>query len=197
MKRFLLAALLAFTIAVPGKATTYTIDFPQLSGFIETDGTLGFLQASNISNFSVSWNGGGWGLGIYYHPMQWTYAVVVDASALWATPDQLLIEYNSAGPVAGQSQFRVASHFGGVIWDPVSPNQVNYQFTYNDGVLYAMNSGFIDSPSVEIAVAAVPEASTWALMLLGFAGLGFATLRQSRKAAGKACCRVSSKQKLT
>jgi hypothetical protein len=32
-------------------------------------------------------------------------------------------------------------------------------------------------------VAAVPEPSTWAMMLLGFAGLGFAFRRSQRKAA--------------
>jgi hypothetical protein len=33
------------------------------------------------------------------------------------------------------------------------------------------------------AVAAVPEPSTWAMMLLGFAGLGFAFRRSQRNAA--------------
>ena len=32
----------------------------------------------------------------------------------------------------------------------------------------------------------VPESSTWAMMLLGFAGLGFAGYRRSRKAAAAA-----------
>ena len=34
--------------------------------------------------------------------------------------------------------------------------------------------------------ATVPESSTWAMMLLGFAGLGFAGYRKSRKAAALA-----------
>jgi hypothetical protein len=32
-------------------------------------------------------------------------------------------------------------------------------------------------------VAAAPETSTWSMMLLGFAGLGFASYRSTRKAA--------------
>jgi PEP-CTERM motif len=32
------------------------------------------------------------------------------------------------------------------------------------------------------SVGAVPEPSTWAMMILGFAGLGFAGYRKSRKA---------------
>jgi hypothetical protein len=31
------------------------------------------------------------------------------------------------------------------------------------------------------SVAAVPESSTWAMMLFGFAGVGFVAYRQSRK----------------
>jgi hypothetical protein len=34
--------------------------------------------------------------------------------------------------------------------------------------------------------AAVPEASTWAMMLFGFAGLGFMAYRRSRKDNGLA-----------
>jgi hypothetical protein len=35
---------------------------------------------------------------------------------------------------------------------------------------------------VGVTLTAIPEASTWAMMLLGFAGLGFAGYRASRKA---------------
>jgi len=41
-------------------------------------------------------------------------------------------------------------------------------------------SGFIDSITVQVFPSAVPESSTWAMMPLGFAGLGFA-FRQSRR----------------
>jgi hypothetical protein len=34
-----------------------------------------------------------------------------------------------------------------------------------------------------VATAAVPEPSTWAMMLLGFAGVGFVAFRRKRKAA--------------
>ena len=46
-------------------------------------------------------------------------------------------------------------------------------------------SGFPDA-TVAISIAAVPEASTWGLMLLGFAGLGLAGLRSTRKGAALA-----------
>ena len=37
-----------------------------------------------------------------------------------------------------------------------------------------------------IEVAAVPEPSTWAMMILGFAGVGFIAYRRSRKDNGLA-----------
>ena len=45
--------------------------------------------------------------------------------------------------------------------------------------LYTLPSG--DTLAINFAVAAVPEPSTWAMMLIGFAGLGFMGFRHSRK----------------
>jgi hypothetical protein len=43
------------------------------------------------------------------------------------------------------------------------------------------NGGFIDNVTVEVA--AVPEPSTWAMLLLGFAGIGFMAYRRKSKPA--------------
>ena len=49
------------------------------------------------------------------------------------------------------------------------------------------NEWFVDNLSVSGAeVGAVPEPSTWAMMLLGFAGIGFMAYRRSRKDQGLA-----------
>jgi hypothetical protein len=55
-------------------------------------------------------------------------------------------------------------------------------FSVNAGDTYGVYVYSVDSilGRGEIAVAA-PEASTWAMMMLGFAGLGFAGYRASRK----------------
>ena len=52
------------------------------------------------------------------------------------------------------------------------------------GSSYLSDSAFIApvDPGIDF-LTAVPEASTWAMMLLGFAGLGYAGWRGSRKAA--------------
>jgi len=45
------------------------------------------------------------------------------------------------------------------------------------------NSGNVLIASVSAEVPGVPEPSTWAMMLIGFAGLGFAFRRSRRKVA--------------
>ena len=42
-------------------------------------------------------------------------------------------------------------------------------------------SGTCGNEITNVSILAVPEPSTWAMMLLGFAGLGFASYRASRK----------------
>jgi hypothetical protein len=61
--------------------------------------------------------------------------------------------------------------------DCIVPDDLN--FTFEDGTLGAEGSF---SASVVSATPAVPEPSTWAMVLLGFAGVGFAGYRQTRKA---------------
>jgi PEP-CTERM motif len=51
---------------------------------------------------------------------------------------------------------------------------------------FAGSAGSADSSILGNAFSVVPEASTWAMMLLGFAGLGFAGWRGSRKTAAHA-----------
>jgi hypothetical protein len=44
-------------------------------------------------------------------------------------------------------------------------------------------TGFSPDPSIELAAIAAPEPPAWAMMIVGFAGLGFAAHRRRRRAA--------------
>jgi hypothetical protein len=59
-----------------------------------------------------------------------------------------------------------------------------FEYVLNDSgrnpVGYA---GVLGSTPIEFSVAAIPEPSTWAMLLLGFAGIGFVGYRRSRKSA--------------
>ena len=66
------------------------------------------------------------------------------------------------------------------------PVLVNSEFSFNEGGLVVPLSSIGITGTAEILytytpTAAVPEASTWAMMLIGFAGLGFAGYRRSRR----------------
>jgi PEP-CTERM motif len=50
--------------------------------------------------------------------------------------------------------------------------------TAPEGKLFTFNNAFI---TASVQTAAIPEPSTWAMMLLGFAGLGYAGFRRTRK----------------
>jgi hypothetical protein len=69
----------------------------------------------------------------------------------------------------------------------------NYTFPSNFTKLLSVEFvGGEGNPSNEFAidnikVNSVPELSTWAMMLLGFSGLGFAGYRQSKKGPRNAC----------
>ena len=54
----------------------------------------------------------------------------------------------------------------------------NEQFSVFDPAVYGERYG-----GVAFATTGVPEPSTWGLMLIGFAGLGFAAWRRARTAA--------------
>lgn len=67
--------------------------------------------------------------------------------------------------------------FGGYV-DPYFPNDVIITAYLPDGFY----------------VAAVPEPSTWAMLLIGFAGIGFAAYRQSRRQLPTAVMKVCSRE---
>jgi hypothetical protein len=104
--------------------------------------------------------------------------------------------YWEVGPLAGQQFSTGGSPFGTAYsnWGGIEPNNAPSAAYINIGSLYAgISSGQwadaaggvasagdpIQGYIVEFSV--VPEPSTWAMMLLGFAGLGYAGWRAQRK----------------
>jgi len=67
-------------------------------------------------------------------------------------------------------------------------NPVNASFTANQAFRLRIIDGSLDASGNDfaidnISITAVPEPSTWAMMLLGFAGVGFMAYRRKSKAA--------------
>jgi hypothetical protein len=73
------------------------------------------------------------------------------------------------------------------LWRPNLPDSyTGGQFeTSPDGVSWIspVSNGYLDASFSADFSPAVPEPSTWAMLLIGFAGIGFMTYRRSRKTA--------------
>jgi PEP-CTERM motif len=68
----------------------------------------------------------------------------------------------------------------------VTPNSFyGFQESSKDIAYLTLTDGYVAAIG-GLSIATVPEPSTWAMMLLGFAGLGFAGYRASRKGASVA-----------
>ncbi|HEY4052309.1 MAG TPA: PEPxxWA-CTERM sorting domain-containing protein, partial [Terriglobales bacterium] len=84
--------------------------------------------------------------------------------------------------------------FDGTTYEDIQhPTSPYTQYTFNVtatgsdtfGINYIDQNGFlgVDSFSVSSVTSAVPEPSTWAMMLLGFAGLGLMAYRRRNRLA--------------
>ncbi len=99
-------------------------------------------------------------------PDPFNFTATLSGTLNWLTGGQLLIDF---GP---------AQHFtyAGGSFD-LAINDVTLRTSFlNHGDIEALTGTFS-------AVAAVPEASTWAMMILGFAGVGFMAYRRKSKPA--------------
>ncbi len=93
----------------------------------------------------------------------------------------------------GMSPSDVNFSFDGTTYVSINPvpdqGWTEYSFTVTATGKDTFTVGFRNDPSYDgldsfsVSASAVPEASTWAMMLAGFAGLGFAGFRSTRKPA--------------
>jgi len=104
------------------------------------------------------------------------------SSAYYQTPLDQKVSW-TLGP--GNYWIEAFATSGSIGWNWVDsryPNNGTWAFT-NGGQAWLTQTGGQPQPGVELlGVAAVPEPSTWAMMILGFCGLGFMASRRRSKA---------------
>ena len=98
------------------------------------------------------------------------------------TADATHVSFNFSGNDSGFLVFQDGMGSGNTYW---CVNSTNGGCLQSESVVPQnfgdMSAQFADREGNQvIATAAAPEPATWALMLLGFAGLGYAGFRQSR-----------------
>jgi len=101
------------------------------------------------------------------------------------------------GPIEGVSVSGTASALDVNAYEGASPLEISYSWSGGTSYSITPSDGFgvggFTQGSANFSVvytyaptAPVPEPSTWGLMLVGFAGLGFLGCRGSRKRGGRA-----------
>jgi hypothetical protein len=178
------AALAAIGVvaAAPSNATTTLLDLVNPGETSGTDYALSFEATSpdttlsvggyqihsfeNVDDSSVTASGGGPNL----LGSTWTFVPASNGS------DSLTINDGTAVPELA---------FGAIDYINDTYSQT---FATTPGANYVYSFTFVNSypPSPSallVTVTATPEPSTWAMMMLGFAGLGYAGWRTSRKVA--------------
>jgi hypothetical protein len=153
-----------------------------VTGSITTDGNLGILTQSDIIDFSLTLTDGSTSVTLL-PPPPWNAQVQLIGSFLSATPTALQFDFGALNPsdfLTSHLEFKdpatnqFVAYFHAGFGDPssfqITANNVNNHIDYREGV------------QTIATIASVPEPSTWAMMILGFAGVGAMTYRRRKSA---------------
>jgi hypothetical protein len=190
----LLALALVSVAAYSGDASAnvvYDLSLgPTATGTITTDGNTGILHTSDIIDFNITVTSPTHTTGTILGPLSGNntilYGTYSTTTAFTATSAGLFFDFSASG-VGGLTQYLIFESSSYLCLNGASGN-CNGQpsavriYVSPTGV---GNPAIGESGNVEIATvaSAVPEPSTWAMMLLGFAGVGFIAYRRKAKPA--------------
>lgn len=186
------SVLASAAISAPGALANivYTVDQTigagSVTGTITTDGVTGMLSVGDI----VTWNLTLQGVGASYHLASTDsnankYVIGDDLTATKAD-----IYFNFSGTTGDQFLLQDGPEIGNTYWcnsagaSSCYPGKSDVPESYNS--LSAQFDKTASGNQVIASVGGVPEPSTWALMLIGFAGLGFGAYRKTVGSAASA-----------
>jgi hypothetical protein len=177
------AALLCVGVTVAQASTvTWRIDFTSTrgSGFFEIDPTNFVIPptAAQPSTFSViaadiNITDPGWLFG----PIHYTLDNLLRTNC---TPAECSLTFGTQVfvPNFGTSHPQLQLNFDKIWIDWIEPDQQHIYMSFTDGGLATPQNWFLVGDVQRTVESAVPEPSTWAMMLLGFAGVGFMAYRR-------------------
>jgi hypothetical protein len=165
------SAIMMLSAASPASSTVYLGNLSD-AGFtanytIETDGALGRISELNITNYSVKLSYDG-GVLNFDRNTPGSYLYI---DALLATNESLTVPLDSSGGLVGPNY---GTAFNGFF---IRTEGIYYSFT--DELRHA--EGFLET-SVFATASSVPEASSWAMMVIGFGLIGAASRRAKQRA---------------
>src|SRR6267142_1701729 len=193
---FLALALVSFAAYSDDASANITYDLslgPTAVGTITTDGQIGVLQTSNIIDFNITLTGPTSITDTLLGPLSGTPNFLqfgtdgaLNSTSFTATLTSLFFDFNAT---VGTPYLLFQGNNGSLLCLAGAPGNCGEgpsKITVN---VFGSGSNppISQSGNVEIATVAlttaVPEPSTWAMMILGFAGLGFMGYRRKSKPA--------------
>ena len=191
-RRFAAASLATYAIwAGAGHAAVIVYDIDQIidggsvTGTITTDGNIGALLPSDFTAWSLQLDGAG---GVDYHIANTDAGAAVwgGGSDVTATAQHLYFDFGASyGYLVFQDGKESGRHYFCLQAAPGLPCLTGGASNTGESVVpvfYTDSSTQVINPTgdkIFASVAGIPEPASWALMALGFAGLGFAGYRRT------------------
>jgi hypothetical protein len=183
MNKALLGAVVAvsaLSAANPALATVYvvntTIGGASVAGTITTDNTIGVIRQSNVSDFSLTFDGSAGPITVN----KATGTTIVVGPALVASATEMTFDYSSSasGLIFGTNDFSAFLCSVSADISCTGGDRGVTQIVYNNAAFVQPLTGV--QPFATVTTAAVPEPATWGMMIAGFGVMG-AALRTSRR----------------
>jgi hypothetical protein len=184
-----IASLFPFA-SIANASITYTgmesFDGATVDLSITTDGALGVLGTGDVTNWNIGVTDSSASIDMTPANSQ----VLVEGTVFTATSTALSFNFNTG--LGGLVLFEIATigdsgpywcATNGGCYPHETPPAIGVSTVYGES---PNEQTGLSGPTVIATSGAVPEPSTWAMMLLGFAGLGFAGYRTSRKTVAAA-----------
>jgi hypothetical protein len=179
---FVLAAAVLSSAASAGAAITYTVDqtigVGSLTGTIQTDGAIGTLGASDITAWNLELNGDGASINL----TNGNSSVFDPGADLTASAKNLFFNFDGSdgGYFLFEQSFGSGTHYA---CEATANQNVCFQgATVTPVSIFDSTAQNVPRAGNQVIGTAVPEPATWAIMLVGFGGLG-AAIRSRRRVA--------------
>ncbi len=171
----LLASAAVLVAGASAASITYnvnqTIGLGSVVGTIQTDGATGVLSASDITAYDLVLNG----VGATFTLTNGNSSAFSSGVDLTATPTNL--DFNYSGVDDGYLLFQVSFGSGANYYCNATAADLCFQGkTVTPGTIFDGTSQTVPATGNQVIGTTVPEPATWALMLIGAAGIG-ASLR--------------------
>jgi hypothetical protein len=185
--RTLILALAASLCALSAQATTYVSSHAVGAGSVQlsitTDDTIGVLDEDNILDWTISMTNMGTTFTLFGPASGDNSRIQIDGSAFKATATDLTFDFNATNALVLFQSTGLGRELYCLQGRPCFDNGGGAEFV-SPAPGFTGSARVARSGELSVAAVAVPEPASWALMLVGFGGLGAMLRARPRAIAG-------------